>query len=362
MQVDQSQAKDGRSVPTGYRGRSLTVAALILAMLLVGCGVPGEPLPPLLEIPQPISDLSAVQEGARVRLTWSRPLLTTEGTRAQELDRMELYAVFVPAQDTLPSFPDQAQLLTTVNAEQASGGAPLVYEHLLVPAQRDQRAFFAIKAINKRGKDAGFSNIASLQIVNLPDRPMSLEAVLTEKAIVLNWQPAQRSVLGGAAPQPDGYRVYRAESSSAETALVIATSAVPRYEDISFTFGKTYLYFIRAFIKRDDSLALTEPSNTIELAALDRFPPAAPQNIRAVATAGLVEIVWSPNTESDLAGYNVYRSEGDPAEKANSGLLPIPLFRDTTVRAGVEYRYSVRAVDTSGNESVPSEETSIAAE
>src|SRR5262245_46416423 len=63
-------------------------------LLLVGCGVPGEPLPPLLEIPVAVSDLAAVQVGNHIELTWSVPRMTTEGTVARGLDRMEVHVLF----------------------------------------------------------------------------------------------------------------------------------------------------------------------------------------------------------------------------------------------------------------------------
>ena len=349
------------------------LAAVLLAALLgVACGVPGEPQPPLLEIPLPVNDLSAVQVGAQVRLTWSRPLLTTEGTRAQELDRMEIYGAFLADQTSLPNFPEQAQLLATMRAEEVPSETRLVYELALAPSHAGRNALFAIKAINSRGKNAGFSNVVSLEIANLPEPPGKLQATLTEKAVVLSWEPAERSAFGGPAPQPDGYQVYRSEPLSPEAPEapeaieMIGAAEAPSYEDTSFVFGHTYVYFVRAYVKRPGSVAITVPSDSAEVIAADRFPPPVPQNVRAVATPGApgaVEIVWSANAASDLAGYNVYRSEVvNPFTKINPELLPIPLFRDTTTQAGIRYRYYVRAVDKSGNESVPSEETSVTAE
>ncbi|MBI3894861.1 MAG: hypothetical protein HY313_02910 [Acidobacteria bacterium] len=342
--------------------RAWIAAAFFAALLGTACGVPGEPLPPLLEIPQPVNDLSATQIGSQVRLMWSRPLLTTEGTRAQELDRMEIYGVFLPAGTNSQNFPEQAQLLATVRAEDIPNETPVVHELALASSHIGLKAFFAIKATNSRGKDAGFSNVVSLDIANLPEAPGKLQATLTEKAVVLGWEPAERSAFGGPSPQPDGYQVYRAEAQSPQAAEMIGAIEAPRYEDASFAFGHTYVYFIRAFVKQQDSVAITPPSNSAEVIAADRFPPAAPQNIRAVATLGVVEIVWSANMEADLAGYNVYRSEEVGFAKINQEPLPIPLFRDTVLQAGIRYRYHIRAVDKAGNESVPSEETSVTAE
>src|SRR5437870_7987049 len=45
---------------------------------LCGCGSPGAPLPPSLEVPRPVRDLHASRKGDKVSLTWTVPALTTE--------------------------------------------------------------------------------------------------------------------------------------------------------------------------------------------------------------------------------------------------------------------------------------------
>ena len=68
-------------------------------------------------------------------------------------------------------------------------------------------------------------------------------------------------------------------------------------------------------------------------------------------------------TNSDFAGYNVYRSEanggaGEKTVKLNSELVKSPSYRDFAVASGKTYTYSVSAVDVHGNESQRSEPTS----
>ena len=53
--------------------RVLQSAIFAFAILLTGCGVPGEPLPPLLRIPAPVSDLSASQVDVLIHLTRPSP-------------------------------------------------------------------------------------------------------------------------------------------------------------------------------------------------------------------------------------------------------------------------------------------------
>jgi len=72
-----------------------------------------------------------------------------------------------------------------------------------------------------------------------------------------------------------------------------------------------------------------------------------------------IDLIWAPDTESDLAGYNVYRHEQDSQPvKLNLEAVKAPTFRDTEVAAGHQYSYSVSAVDVRGNESPRSEEAS----
>jgi len=88
-----------------------------------------------------------------------------------------------------------------------------------------------------------------------------------------------------------------------------------------------------------------------------------PQGLQAVYSGEgqkpFVDLIWAPVTDADLAGYNVYRREGDTAPiRLNSGLVKAPSYRDSAVMPGKTYFYSVSAVDLRGNESARSDEGS----
>ncbi len=82
-------------------------------------------------------------------------------------------------------------------------------------------------------------------------------------------------------------------------------------------------------------------------------PPAGP-----FAASGL-RLTWAANAETDLAGYNVYRStvSGGPYTKINAALLTTTTYDDAPSGTGPWY-YVVTAVDTSNNESPHSTEAS----
>jgi len=92
---------------------------------------------------------------------------------------------------------------------------------------------------------------------------------------------------------------------------------------------------------------------------VDSFAPAAPKGLAAISSAGAINLIWEPNTESDLAGYIILR--GTPHEGATDTpeLEPIgaPVtetrFSDAVV-AGTTHVYAVQAIDRAGNVSATS--------
>lgn len=92
----------------------------------------------------------------------------------------------------------------------------------------------------------------------------------------------------------------------------------------------------------------------------DTTPPAAPTNLAATGGEGVVDLTWDDNTESDLAGYNVYRSttSGSGYSQINGSLVTSSSYSDSNVTGGTTYFYVVTAVDNSSNESANSNEAS----
>jgi predicted phage tail protein len=143
---------------------------------------------------------------------------------------------------------------------------------------------------------------------------------------------------------------------------LLTQTAGTEYGDTNFQFGHTYLYNVSRVVQFGAATVESSGSVPAALTAKDIFPPAEPQGLEAVvvtATGGAaasVELTWTINTEADLAGYDVYRSDepGTTGQKLNSETLLVPTFRDMSVVPGKSYFYRVRAVDQSGNESAPS--------
>jgi fibronectin type 3 domain-containing protein len=202
----------------------------------------------------------------------------------------------------------------------------------------------------------------------------NLETRVTEPAIELSWTAPALTSGGDALNAFSGYRIYRGEldAASAEAAAtdlskakwktpltLLAPSDENTYRDTLFDFGKTYAYIVRSVVLVDGNALESSDSNAAIVSPRDTFPPAAPQNLVAAVLPGatpgsvLVDLSWSINLETDLAGYRVYRSEQQDTRGAliTADLLLAPAYRDTSVEPGKHYWYSVTAIDRAGNES-----------
>src|SRR5208337_3270198 len=102
-----------------------------------------------------------------------------------------------------------------------------------------------------------------------------------------------------------------------------------------------------------------DDSGLVHLTVHDIFPPAVPSGLQAVFSSvgqkPFIDLTWAPDTESDLAGYIVYRRSGDSAFVAvSSAPLKAPAWRDNDVQPGRKYYYTVSAIDVRGNQSAQS--------
>ena len=137
----------------------------------------------------------------------------------------------------------------------------------------------------------------------------------------------------------------------------------PSYADSRVEYGAERCYAVRTL----DVVAGFEVRSRLSPAACvtfaDTFPPAAPQALTAVGSAGEVSLLWRPNGEADLAGYVVLR--GLPGDETLQPLTDAPLvennYRDLTAPPGVRHVYAVRAADTAANLSEPSDRVEEAA-
>jgi fibronectin type 3 domain-containing protein len=121
-----------------------------------------------------------------------------------------------------------------------------------------------------------------------------------------------------------------------------------------FSIGKALTHTRGATGRTDDAVYV----DWLEIykgnaSAPDTTAPAAPSGVTAAGSAAGAALSWTANSEPDLGGYNVYRSDtaAGPFTKLNTGVLAQPAYADAAAPAGATSYYQVTAVDTTGNES-----------
>ena len=116
-------------------------------------------------------------------------------------------------------------------------------------------------------------------------------------------------------------------------------------------------------VQKDKTGNLSQQWRLIPTTAQVEFvAPAAPSNLTATAQPTSIRLEWSANSENDLAGYNIYRSEtsdGDYNTIARN--LTSNSFIDNTVNTGQQYFYAIKAVDNALNRSDYSNEVNATA-
>jgi hypothetical protein len=237
-------------------------------------------------------------------------------------------------------------------------------------------ATYALEALNARQRSAGLSNQVQVPLAPTlppPDRPTARVTADAIEVSAAGVNPMAASRMGGLNFERHLYRRTEGSNSTTDLGLpsqmtVSGTNYFAVFSDRSFEWQKTYIYTIAAItiVTSAGNAAQTvqgEPSPETQVFANDVFPPATPSGVQAVASgvgqAPFVDLTWAPNTEADLAGYNVYRHEaGQQPVKINAELVKTPSHRDRNAASGRKYFYAVTAVDLRGNESAQSAEAS----
>ena len=95
----------------------------------------------------------------------------------------------------------------------------------------------------------------------------------------------------------------------------------------------------------------------IMLKIIDNLPPSTPLNLSAVPDKEKVELEWDPSEdETGIADYMICRGTEQGEYPTTNFAGNKTTWEDTFVEGGETYYYTVTAIDTSGNESLPSEE------
>jgi hypothetical protein len=354
----------------------LALASCLLACALAaGCAAPGDPTARHPVVPVAVNDLAARQYGNAFALTFTLPARSMDREALAEHPTIEIYRVALspgaaPDKKTAwrPAFTiPSAQVDPYLKAGHIEFHDPLTADDFARAAGSSMA--YKVRTRAARARASEDSNIVVARIYPPPEAPRDVHVSVSESALVVNWTEA--ALPPGASSSV--YRVYRAEIESGQEnppqdlskaklktpPELVGTSPTTEFRDSHFEFATPYVYTVRSVAQFGADLVESADSAQAMVTPRDIFPPAAPTNIEITIVPATpqapayVELSWAISPEGDLAGYSVYRSEGEdsPGERVSTDILPSPTFRDISVVPGRRYYYRVSAVDRAGNES-----------
>jgi fibronectin type 3 domain-containing protein len=316
--------------------------------------------------------LSGAQRGNQVILSWPAPQRNAGEGSVQSIRRVDVYRVAEKPNAPLPmteeEFAARANLIGSVTYDEIKkAGNNLTYTDTLELEGEPARLRYAVRYVNAAGERAAFSNFFLMEPaakVAAPPTIIKTGKEYSETANTITWEPPKTNTDGSTPVNLLGYNVYRTNAAQPETSqspLNQQPITTTQYQDKNFKFGEQYTYIVRSVSLGPEGKPVESlNSNSIQLAPVDTYPPAPPENVSIGPAPGKLSVFWVANSEPDLAGYYLYRSTDpnlpkDKWTKLTPTLYTKTTFADDNVESSKTYYYYVIAVDNAGNKSEPSE-------
>lgn len=316
---------------------------VVLVSALAGCGYVGDPLPPALKIPLPVTDLAVKQVGMSLLVSFTIPPKTMEGLNLDKIGAVELKV--------------GASAATPFNADAWSGAAKVVDVSATVPGKveakipvadwANQDVVLGVRVANPKMRVSNWSNFVTLKVVPALLPPPDFRAMSSAKGVDLDWTDSAKR------PGVE-WRLFRLGPGE-PLATEMGTVSVPRFTDTGASYDTLYKYTIIAA----EGLATSEISEPVTITPVDTFAPATPAGLSVLTGPAANQLSWERNQETDLALYRVFRAVGQGAFVKVFESPTAASYRDAAIASGQLYRYAVSAVDKKGNESPKSEPVEI---
>jgi hypothetical protein len=310
---------------------------LTVFFFLICCAKVGDPLPPLVQIPDAI-EVKLVQQ-ARDSLELHIPSVV------DDIRDLEIYREC--GSSLAREF--EGTLLTRVEVEQGER-SPITGGLFFEDPQPnfDQACRYQIIVRNRQGRRSAPSAAVQTTTSSPPAAPTDVAIHVQEKQLVVCWKAPSASEEGSESAEVVGYLVNSRH-------LVSGTRFVGR----DFAFGEEVSYSVQSVGNLEDPMLLSRPSEVSRLTPEDRFPPSTPTNLTAVPLDSKVQLLWDEVAEPGVAGYFIYRGEFLEQLEKWSPLVTINRYVDPQPLKGLNLYYAVAAVDENGNESKLSEHVSV---
>jgi fibronectin type 3 domain-containing protein len=289
------------------------------------------------ELPKP-AKVSALPDDRTVLINWARNYYD------------DVYVAYhVEKSDDGKSFKNISDL-PIINTEPAKGLPADKFYKLDSLKENNKPYYYRVRGLTPFGDMGPPSEVITASGIKPLEATAGIVKAEVENnaKVLISWMFPQE-----AASELKGFNVLRSNKADATFKQINAqlVSAEKR-EYIDEAPLSTNYYKIQAISKYEQS-SISFP-RLVQLE--DSIPPLPPKDIQAIPeTSGVVRLSWRANTESDLAGYRVFRSNyrGDEYSQITTSPVTEAVFIDTvsTKTLTDKIYYKVAAVDTRFNTS-----------
>jgi len=335
----------------------MAVVLTAAGALTIACGQKGPPLAPLHLVPAAANEVSVRRVADRARLRFVLPSRNENGPGPLELDRVQIYAMTIPANSVEPSMQElmaKERLVGEIavrpvleegevappDEKRPEPGSPVTFDEELTtqkltpvevqtPPPPARPAATAPAATPAAAATPATTTPAPAPTTPAPAQtaPAAAQPAATPPAATA---PAAAGAATVAAP---GQAPPAAAPTVAPAPAVVA--APPKPVTVPYT---RRLYVVRGVTRKGRTGAV---SSLLSLPLVPLAPP--PATVRARFSETAVTVEWDP--VATATAYNVYRGE-DLLQPVNPAPLKSASFEQTGVAFGQEQCYRVRSASS----------------
>lgn len=335
--------------------------SLVLAIVLIGCGKEGLPLPPEIRVAERTTDLTAFQEGDEAVLRWSYPAMTTSGQNLTDIEEIQVWRAALPLGQEPPApvspqdrqmqrqlLEGQGEMLRALGPDEIAtatrGSAILLRDDLELWRQtvEDPELFvlwYGVRTVCCRHRESELSNVVRLEPQAPPDPPTDLGLEAGADGIAVRWTPAADTKT----------LIERSADGAVWTAVTDEPVDGENWRDENAPQGQDWSYRLRSVIALPGGdLVIGKPSQPARIDHPDTYPPGAPTDVVCLPEGTQVRVRWQAVASAVV--YSVSRQHGGESADILTDDHRSIEFTDQEPPLG-ELVYIVTARDAAGNRS-----------
>ena len=318
--------------------------------LTIACGKKGPPLAPLHLVPAPATEMSVRRVADRARLRFVLPSRNENGPGPLELDRVEIFAMTIPANSVDPSMQElmsKERLVGEIavrpgleegevaapDEKRPEPGTPVTFDEELTKQKLTPVEVKTPPPPPPAAAPTAVATPATTTAAPATTPPLATTASATTGPATAPAAAAPAAATPAAAP---GTATAAAPGQAAPAAAApAAVAAPPRPATVPY---ERRLYVVRG-VTRKGRPGAASPLTSLPLVGL----APAPEKVRVRFTETAVTVEWDPVVSA--IAYNVYRGE-DLIQPVNPAPLKSPSFEQASVAFGEEQCYRVRSASS----------------